>query len=59
VVKNSRLITYILVAICCLKSVSIVSQFEDTLVIQPKLDTSYLKKEEKNLKFFFGFDARR
>jgi hypothetical protein len=59
VVKSSRLITYVFVAICYLKSVSIVSQFEDTLVIQPKLDTSYSKKEEKNLKFFLGFDARR
>lgn len=57
--KNNRIITYVLIVIGCLNSGSIVSQFKDTLSNQPKIDSSYSKKEEKNLKFFFGFDARR
>jgi hypothetical protein len=58
-VKNSRLITYILIVIGCLNSGSIISQFKDTLSNQPNIDSTYSKKEEKHLKFFFGFDARR
>jgi hypothetical protein len=59
VVKNSRTIAYTVLLLFFLKSGSLVSQFADTLSIQPKMDSSNRKKEEKNLKFFFGFDSRR